>query len=163
MRMQPASGTLLIVMTFLLAGLLQVIALPDAISAGRPLWIGMMLVFWVLALPHRVGVLAGLLAGLYADLLLGRVLGVYAISFALLAYLTLNSYKRLRVYGALQQSFAVFLLLGVAAFSAHILNSSLGENTVSPMLTLLPVLFSALFWRPLFGMLRILQIRFMVR
>lgn len=163
MRAQPASGTLLIVFTFLFASLFQVVPLPDAINLGRPWWIGMVLIFWVLALPHRIGVLAGFLVGLYTDVLLGRVLGVYGMSFALLAYLTLNSHRRLRVYGALQQSFAVFLLLGVAAFCVHILNGSLGKNTVSPAVTLLPVLFSALFWRPLLGVLRVFQIRFMVR
>src|SRR5699024_7878630 len=163
MRVPPTSGTFLIVFTFFLASILQVVPLPDAINLGRPWWIGMVLIFWVLALPHRIGVLAGFLVGLYTDILLGRVLGVYGMSFALLAYLTLNSHRRLRVYGALQQSFAVFLLLGVAAFCVHILNGSLGKNTVSPAVTLLPVLFSALFWRPLLGLLRVVQIRFMVR
>lgn len=163
MRMQSTSGSFLIVATFFIASLLQIIPLPEALHLGRPLWIALVLVFWILALPQRVGVLVGFLVGLYTDVLLGRVLGVYGISFALLAYLTLNSHKRLRVYGALQQSFAVFLLLGVAAFSAHIFNNSLGENTASPALTLLPVLFSALFWRPVLGLLRMMQIRFMVR
>lgn len=163
MRARSFSGGWLIILTFLLAGLLQVFPMLDPIRLGRPLWIGLALIFWVLALPHRVGVLAGFAVGLYADLLLGRVLGVYGVSFALLAYLTLNSHKRMRAYGALQQSFAVFLLLGVTAFSVHILNSSLGENTVSPAQTLLPVLSSALLWRPVLGLLRWLQVQFMVR
>lgn len=163
MRARSLSGGWLIVLTFFLAGLLQIFPMLDPVRLGRPLWIGLTLIFWVLALPHRVGVLVGFVVGLYTDLLLGRVLGVYGIAFALLAYLTLNNHKRIRAYGALQQSIAVFLLLGVAAFSTHILHSSLGENTVSPAQTLLPVLSSALLWRPVLGLLRWLQVQFMVR
>ncbi len=163
MRVQPASGTSVMVFTFLVAGLLQLLPMPASLSVGRPLWIEMVLVFWILALPQRVGVFTGFVAGLLTDVLLGQVLGVYGIALALLAYLTLSSYTRLRVYGALQQSIAVFLLLGVGAFAVHIFKSSLGQNTLSPLATLLPVLVSAILWRPMLNILRVIQVRFMVR
>jgi len=55
---RPA-GTGVIIVTLLLAALLEVIPLPASIDWVRPEWMLLVLVYWVLSLPHRIGVLWG--------------------------------------------------------------------------------------------------------
>lgn len=163
MRQYQSSGSLTIIFTFFLAAILEVVTLPQEVMLGRPMWLASALIFWVIALPNRIGVYSGFVVGLFADLLLGRVFGVYAISFAVLAFLALHSHKRLRAYLPLQQSLAVFLLLGVTAILQHLLNSMLGNVKVSTLYILIPAIVSAIIWRPVLLILRWFQLRFMVR
>jgi len=162
-RLHYSSGNLTIIFSFYIAAVLQVLPLPEAAMMGRPMFLAMLVVFWVLALPARFGVFMGFCVGVFSDVLLNNIIGVNGLAYALLAYLTLASYKRLRVQNPLQQSAVVFLLLGIAQYCAYLLKIFLGQNTVSPMLTLLPVLASAIFWRPVLLLLRWLQLRFGVR
>lgn len=157
------SGDVVIVLSFCLAGVLQIIPLAPSAMVGRPMFLGLLVVFWVIALPERFGVFAGFVVGLFADLLLSNAFGVHSMAYALLAYLALTSYKRLRVQGPLRQSAVVFLLLGIAHYCAYLLKIFLGENAIAPMLTLLPVLVSAILWHPLSILMRWVQLRFGVR
>ena len=48
-------GTGVIVLTFVIALLLTVIPLPDWARYLRPDWVGLVLIYWCMALPDRVG------------------------------------------------------------------------------------------------------------
>ena len=58
-----------ILFTFIVALILTVIPLPEAGRYLRPDWAGLVLIYWCLALPDRVGVISGWLLGLAVDLL----------------------------------------------------------------------------------------------
>jgi|GEM_PF-547445 len=157
------SGDVIIVLSFCLAAVLQILPLSPSAMVGRPMFLGLLVVFWVIALPERFGVFAGFAVGILADVLLNNAMGVNGLAFSLLAFLTLTSHKRLRVQGPLQQSAVVFLLLGIAHYCAYLLKVFLGENALPPMLTLLPVLVSAILWHPVAILMRWVQLRFGVR
>ena len=69
-----------ILLTFVIALLLTVIPLPDWARYLRPDWVGLVLIYWCMALPERVGVTTGWFMGLLVDLLTGTVLGQHALS-----------------------------------------------------------------------------------
>ena len=62
---QQGSGV--IVATFLVALLLTVVPLPDWLRPARPDWVGLVLIYWCLALPERVGVIIHCLRQRLAD------------------------------------------------------------------------------------------------
>ena len=76
--------------------------------------IALILIYWCIALPHRVGIATGLVAGLGVDVLEGAILGQNALAMVVVALLSLLLYQRLRVYSILQQAGVVFFLVGIA-------------------------------------------------
>ncbi|MGB5178147.1 MAG: rod shape-determining protein MreD, partial [Gammaproteobacteria bacterium] len=93
-----------IVFTFIIALLLTVIPLPDWARYMRPDWVGLVLIYWCMALPERVGVATGWFTGLMVDLLTGTLLGQHALSLTVVAYITLKFHLRLRLVPVWQQS-----------------------------------------------------------
>ena len=91
-------GYLFVWFTLLLALCLQVMPLPDVWLVWRPDWLGVLLAYWCVATPQRVGVIHGFVLGLLLDLIEGAPLGQNALTLSLLAYLFLLLYQRFRVY-----------------------------------------------------------------
>ena len=54
--------------SFVVAFLLTAVPLPEWAANWRPAWIAMVLVYWCIALPQRVGVITGWCVGLVLDL-----------------------------------------------------------------------------------------------
>ena len=107
----PRSGGWIIALSFLLAFLLGGIPWPGWLERFRPDWVAMALIFWGIALPHRVGIGSGWLVGLLLDVGRGALLGQHALAFAAVAYLTLQTYRRIRVVPVWQQTFSVLVFL----------------------------------------------------
>ena len=80
----------LILASFVAAMVLTIVPLPGAIRLLRPDWVALVLVYWCMALPVRIGVGSGWVLGLFLDVLYGSLLGEQALAKALLAYLTLR-------------------------------------------------------------------------
>ena len=159
---RPA-GTGVIIVTFLLAALLEVIPLPASIDWIRPEWMLLVLVYWVLVLPHRIGVLWGFFVGLYHDVLVGTTLGQWGLATALGAFVMLAAYKRMRVFNGLQQCAVIFLLVGTVSLLAFLVQESVGRTLYPPYTILYSSVSSALVWRPVCAVLRWIQLRFLVR
>jgi rod shape-determining protein MreD len=100
-----------ILFTFIVALLLTIIPLPDWARYLRPDWVGLVLIYWCMALPERVGVTAGWLMGLLVDLLTGTLMGQHALSLSVVAFITLKFHQRLRLVPVWQQTLTVLILL----------------------------------------------------
>jgi rod shape-determining protein MreD len=111
MRLARHHGGKIILITFISALLLTIIPLPDWLRYIRPDWAGLVLIYWCLALPDRVGVGTGWLTGLLVDLLTGTLLGQHALSLTVVAWLTLKFHQRVRLFPIWQQAFTVLVLL----------------------------------------------------
>ena len=68
-------GGSVIVFTFIVALVLTIVPLPDGLAQVRPDWVGLVLIYWCLALPDRVSVGYGFMLGLLTDVLTGTLLG----------------------------------------------------------------------------------------
>jgi rod shape-determining protein MreD len=110
MRSRHHGGSV-ITFTFVIALLLTVIPLPDSVRYLRPDWVGLVLIYWCMALPERIGVTTGWFVGLMVDLLTGTLLGQHALSLTIVAYLTQKFHQRLRLVPVWQQSLTVLVLL----------------------------------------------------
>ncbi|MGC3872023.1 rod shape-determining protein MreD [Halomonas sp. GXIMD04776] len=149
---------LLIWLTLLLALCLQVMPLPDAWLVWRPEWLGLMLIYWCVAAPQRVGIIHGFILGLLLDLIEGSPLGQNALVLALLAYLALLVYQRMRAYSLVQQAVLVLVLLGIAQLVEQWLRTMFGPFSIN-LAFLLSALIGAVLWPWLFTMLQALRRR----
>lgn len=109
---QPTGGWV-IVISFLLAFLISGIAWPGGLDRFRPDWVAMVLIYWCMALPHRIGIGMGWGVGLLLDVGRGGLLGQHALALAVVAYLTSQAYRRIRVAPLWQQTFSVLVLLAI--------------------------------------------------
>lgn len=96
-----------IYLTILMALLLSIVPFPVGVDIYRPDWLVLIVLYWVLALPHRVNIGTAWLAGLMLDVLLGSTLGVRALSMAIMAYLAGVQYQKIRNFSVWQQAMVI--------------------------------------------------------
>jgi rod shape-determining protein MreD len=132
-------------LSFVAAYTLAVLPLPQWLLWGRPEWVALTLIYWAIALPHRVGMVTGLLLGVGLDVLEGAVLGQNAFALVVVALLSLTLYQRLRVYSLWQQASVVFILIGINQLICQWVQNLEGAGAGS-QLFLLPAFSSALLW-----------------
>lgn len=149
-------GGWVIGLTFLVAFVLAVFPLPQSLLWARPEWVTLVLIYWIIALPQRVGIVVSFSTGLMLDLLEGSLLGQNALSLSVVAYLSLLLYQRLRVFNMLQQVAVIFVMVGINQLVSQWLQNLTGVGAVS-LLFLLPALLSALIWPAVLTLLRHLR------
>jgi len=124
---------------------LAVLPLPQWLLWGRPEWLALVLIYWTIALPARVGVVTGLLLGVGLDVLEGAVLGQNAFALVVVALLSVILYQRLRVYSLWQQAGVVFVLVGINQLICQWVQNLQGAGARS-LFFMLPAVSSALLW-----------------
>ncbi|MBA2778813.1 rod shape-determining protein MreD [Billgrantia kenyensis] len=132
-------------LTLLLALCLQVMPLAEGWQIWRPDWLGLMLIYWCMAAPDRVGVLHGFVLGVLLDLIEGAPLGQNALALSLLAFLSALVYPRFRAYSLVQQSLLVLVLLGLVQLLEQWLRTLFGPFSMH-LAFLLPSLIGAALW-----------------
>lgn len=162
-RQTPVSGTGLIILSLLAAALLSVMPWPDMLAWFRPQWVALVMIYWVLALPNRVGVFWGLFVGLLQDVLLSSPFGQHALALVLVCYLALLVQQRMHRMDGILQSLTVFMLVGVSLWVNYILQYASGHAYLPPYVMLLLALASGVFWMPVSGVLHFVQRLFLVR
>lgn len=158
-----AQGIWVIVLTFVIAYLLAIVPFPVWAMNFRPEWVPLVLIYWVMALPYRVGIGSAFIAGLVLDILEGSIMGLNALALVILAYLTLSLHKRLRMFSTFQQSGLIVALIGLNLMLSHWLQIATGQSVSSSMLFLMAAATSAIIWPFLFQILRQLRRGFSVR
>ncbi|NJM12095.1 MAG: rod shape-determining protein MreD [Synechococcaceae cyanobacterium SM1_2_3] len=111
MNLVRPAGSGIITLSFLLAFLLAGAPLSGWLGRFWPDWVAMVLIYWCMALPYRIGISVGWLVGLLVDAGRGALLGQHALAFAVVAYLTLQTYRRIRVFSPWRQAFSIFSFL----------------------------------------------------
>lgn len=107
------NGMGVVVFTFILAYVLAVMPLPEWFESGRPAWVPLVLLYWVIAIPHRVGVLIGWSSGLLLDVVNGAALGQNAMAMSIIAYIAYLLHLRIRVFPVWQQCLSIWMLVGI--------------------------------------------------
>lgn len=159
---QPRSGGFAILVSFLIGLILIILPLPGWAQDFRPEWVALILLYWSLALPERVGVGVGWLAGLFQDALLGTLLGQHALAFALIAFLALRLHQHLRLVPVWQQAIVVLGLLTVAQLVVFWVNGIIGRPAPDwQAWAAIPV--GAAIWPLIFFILRGVRRRFRVQ
>lgn len=156
MRALSPGHWLVILMSFVAAMALAILPLPSFLEYWRPEWTTLVLIYWCMALPQRIGVGAGWLIGLVLDILRSGLLGQQALALAVVAYLTNEFHRRLRLFPLWQKALAVLLLVLIQEV-IQLWIDGLSGQAVRPAITLLPVFASALVWPIVFIVLRRLR------
>ena len=150
-----------IIFTIVVALLLSVMPMPEPFNLGRPMWLALVLAYWVMALPHRVGLLTAWIAGLVTDVLFGQLFGQHALVMTLVVWQLLLLHQRIRRFPLWQQSLVMLPVFGIAQMVLLWLNS-LSGNRPPIILFLLPALVSAILWPWVHTLLQGLKRRFRV-
>ena len=138
--------------SIIIALLLGLLPLPFLVQGLRPYWLALVVAFWVIEEPDRVGLGFAFLVGLVADLAFGTLLGEQALRLVIMGFILQRFRSQLRFYPLAQQALAIGGLLlndRVVSAAIHLL---LGLPQLPWTYWLAPVL-GMLLWPPLFFVL----------
>lgn len=159
---EAPNGRHIIALSLLAAMVLTIIPLPLAFEEYRPHWLALVLLYWTMALPHRVGVGIAWLIGLSLDVFKGAFLGQHALAMAVLIYMMLHLHLRLRIYPFWQQSVVIGLMLVIyQALLLWIYDMTASIDITWSYWT--PAIVSAVLWPWMFVILRDARRKFHVR
>ncbi|OGT65819.1 MAG: rod shape-determining protein MreD [Gammaproteobacteria bacterium RIFCSPLOWO2_02_FULL_47_50] len=161
MNTEKQHGGGVIFFSFIVALMLTAMPLPEWAINWRPAWVAMVLIYWCMALPHRVGIGVGWLLGIFLDVLQGTLLGQNAIGLAILAFLTLKSHQRVRMYPLVQQALVICLFVVVYQLLSLWVRGIMGIPPRS-WTYWMPAFTSMVLWPWLFIILRDLRRRYHV-
>jgi rod shape-determining protein MreD len=104
-------GLFIILLTFLGSLIITLIPLPDLVRPFRPPWYTLVLIYWTMAYPERIGVGYGWMLGLIVDVMTSSLPGQHALALSLVAYIVVKLHTQIRVFPMWQQSVTVMFLL----------------------------------------------------
>jgi len=129
--------------------------LPHWLAVWRPDWLALVLIYWCMAMPDRVGMGMAWMLGLLLDVLTGTILGLHALALVLIAYLVQRFYLQLRAFPVWQQSFLLLFLLAIYQLPLFWL-SGWGARR-DPTLAWQAIISGSLVWPWIFALMRSIQ------
>lgn len=145
-----------ITLSFLMAWIFMIFPLPSGWAWIRPDWLALVLIYWILALPQAVGILIGWSVGLVMDIVNGELIGKYALSMLVLAYLTRLLRYRLKLFPFWQQALAILLLIGASNVVLLLVQWLIGQPPRT-WLYWASTFSSVLFWPWIFRLLQLYE------
>ena len=151
---------LLIFLTLFIALYVDTYLFTSGLQMWKPTFVLLTLIYWNMALPDRIGIMAALSFGIFVDLVEGSLLGLHGILFILITYVCQRFFYQFRVSPLWQQSFILFFLfiLYKQVFALDFTNTNQELTNLSDLSffinSLLFALSSAFIWSPLFLTLR---------
>lgn len=143
------------------AFMLAIMPLPDWAVEFRPDWVTLVLIYWAMAVPSRIGVTVAWLAGLLLDVSYGTLMGQHAIGMVIVIYFIHIQHQRLRVASLLQQSIVIFVLLLIKQLLILWVDGMVGRAPDS-WLFFMPAITSTLLWPWTYLILRDMRRKFSV-
>lgn len=137
------NGGWVIVFTVFIAWALALLPMPDWAVPFRPEWTLIVLVYWAMAVPNRVGIVWCWLAGLALDVLMGSLLGQHAVALAMVGWIVARLHLQIRVFPEWQQAIVMLALVGLYEF---VLFWTDGISGTRSEIRWGPVITTALLW-----------------
>ena len=123
--------------------LLGLLPLTSLLQPLRPYWLALVLAYWVLEEPERVGLGYAFLVGVIADVVYGTLLGEQALRLVIMTFILQRFRARLRFFPLWQQALAIGALLLNDRVVSAVVHTALGT----------PQLPWAFWWAPLLGLM----------
>jgi rod shape-determining protein MreD len=146
-----------ILSSFIMAMALRIAPWPDIIATINPDWVLLVLIYWTLAVPERVGIFHAWTFGLLTDVLTGRLFGQHALAYSLISYVCLKLHKRLRPFPLIQQELFIFLFLLTSQLLIFWIKSLQNPDQLSATFWL-PVVTGTLCWPIVYKSLRFVRL-----
>lgn len=131
--------------TIVIALILSITPLPDALRSARPHLLLLLVIYWSLSAPRISGLMFAWLCGLALDVLSGKILGQHAVGFLLVAFLTHKFQLRMRIFPIYHQTLTVFMLMALYEFVVFWIDGIIGP-AITTWMRWLPVFTSSLLW-----------------
>ena len=157
MQLNNTVGFFRVILTLVMAMGLRIAPWPGALAALNPDWVLLVLIYWSLAIPERVGIFHAWTFGLLTDVLTGRMLGQYALAYSLVIYICLKLHKRLRQFPLLQQGLFIFFCLLLSQLLVFIIKNLQHPAQLHASFWL-PVFTGTLCWPLVYGVLRFVRL-----
>lgn len=135
-----------IALTLLVAIFLNL--LPLGRITGVPDWIALVLAFWCVREPRKVGMAAAFMLGLIADVADASLMGQHALAYVLLAFAATSLSRRILWFPLGQQALHILPLLIGTQF-VMLLVRMIGGAEFPGLLYLIAPAFATLLWHPL--------------
>ena len=142
----------LLPLSVLAALLLGLLPLPDLLQPLRPYWLALVVAYWVIESPNRVGLGFAFFIGLVADLSFGSLFGEQALRLVVMAFILQRFRARLRFFPLSQQAIAIGGLLLNDRIVTAAIHIALGQPTLPAAFWIAP-LAGMLLWAPVFLLL----------
>lgn len=154
--------SLLIAISIFCALVMALMPLPISFEPYRPDWVLMVLMYWSLAVPHRLNIGTAWVVGLLMDLASGSPLGVNSLTYSVCIFITASNFQKIRNFSLWQQSILIALFLTLYHLMQFWLNHFLMGVYFSPHY-MWPVLTGMLCWWWIFLILRKYRRHFRIR
>jgi len=139
-------------LSLLVALLLALLPMPVALQPLRPYWLALVIAYWVMEDPDRVGLGFAFLIGVIADLVVGNLLGEQALRLVVITFILQRFRARLRFFPMSQQALAIGALLLNDRIVTAAIRLTLSEPALPGNAWLSPLL-GMLLWIPVFVLL----------
>ena len=150
--MSSRENLLVILFTSFIALVLNILPLPVVLSAMRPAFLVLAVLYWSTMTPYVAGMALGFLGGLALDVFQGSVLGEHALVLSFLTYLALRLNLLMRAKPIFEQSLYVALALLLYESLLWVIDGWTGHSLSSP-LRWVHVVTGALIWPLIVGVL----------
>ncbi len=127
---------------------LGLVYVPTGRFPGVPDWVALVIAFWCIREPLRVGMGVGFVFGLLVDIGQGAAMGQHALAYVVLAYLAVGLARRVMWFPLWQQALHVLPMLLVTQFLMMVVRLLAGAEFPG-WWYFLSSLTSVLFWMPL--------------
>ena len=161
MTLSSHRGGLVIFFSIFIALVLAILPMPETLQTYRLQWLTLVLIYWCLAIPERVGVGVSFLAGIMLDIVTGSLLGQHAMSLSVVAFITVKTHQRVRVFPPWQQALFVVALLLLERMLYVWVEGAIGRPGKDAGFWVAPLL-GGILWPWLFIIMRDIRRRFHV-
>ena len=115
-----------VVVSMIIALMLTMVPMPEAIGAFRPDWIALIVIFWAMSVPRSYSVGVAWFAGILVDVTQGTLLGQHALALCAVTYIAVKFHLLMRVFPLLQLTATIFALLAFYQFLLFWINGVAG-------------------------------------
>lgn len=145
MRESSTAAHVFILFTLIVGLLVAVYPIPHEAAVIRPELVCLLVIFWVTSLPQYMGIFYAWCIGLLQDIVEGAVWGAHAMALAVVAYICIMAYQRIKNYAVMHQTMWVFVLVGFHQVLVNWIQSMASYHGTTFDL-LVSTAMSAIFW-----------------
>ncbi|RLA09722.1 MAG: rod shape-determining protein MreD [Gammaproteobacteria bacterium] len=142
----------LILTTLLAALIIDSMVLPQFLGSFRPDVLAVIVIYWSLMAPQRVGVGVAWVAGLLVDVSSSGLIGLHAMVLSMQAYITLMLYQQIRMLPRFQQTLFVLILMVLGKLLAMAVLGMTGRLPTIEFWFSLPA--SVVFWPLIYALVQ---------
>jgi rod shape-determining protein MreD len=155
-RPSPQVVWLSFLLSLLCALVLQLVELPDSLSAARPLWVPLMLAYWALREPQLPVLIPAFLTGLMLDALYASPFGQHALGMVALIYVVVRLRSFFIIFPLWQATIALIPAWGLYCFLMFWIDGAT-QHQAEIWLRWLPAISTTLFWPMLWSVMELVR------